>query len=394
MGYRQSFVFSKEVNFGKGHDAYNMLGMWYAPPPGSEFKCSCAREVQKYTEIGRRVWKDAAYGKISGSWTWTFPLDYNHLEPFMFVYDSYTFQPIFNNEASGERPILGRHIFKHTDSGVTPSFCVRMKTLYSPVGGPGDEVTEVYGCLCTGMRITAEAGNSWSKVTLQGVCTDFSSDVGGDELTALAKTDYTDLEGSKRLVEYMCMKLVEEDSEGNEIKTPLGAIGSMAVQTTNEVVQKYSVLNPVARSRAEESMSHQVSCKVFSVDPTMLRHRVYSGGVKSQARFRYDRVMPLPKLCVEATQQVMATEISVKISITDVVIKMMQFMDESPKIYDLLDSAECTDISLEVVNEVPCKYDTYATGEVVTGQYPIVIRNDDEEQEAWNVVGKHLIVSE
>lgn len=391
MVWRQSFVFSRETQFGKGHDAYSMLGMWYAPPPGSEFKCSCAREVNKFTEVGRRVWKDAAYGKISGSWTWTFPLDYNYLEPFMFVFDSYVFQPI---PANAVNPSYGKHTFKHTDEGITPSFCVRIKTLYAVVGGEGDEVTEVMGCLCTGMRITSNAGESWSKVTLQGVCTDFSSDVGGDELTVLAKTDYTNLEDSKRLVEYMCMKIVDTDSEGEETLTPLGAVGSMSVQTTNSIVQKYSILNPRARSRVEESMSHQVSCSVFAVNPTMLRHRVYSGGVKSQAKFRYDRVMPLPKMCIEANKSIRGVEdIKVKISITNVVIKMMQFMDESPKIYDVLDSADCTDISLEVINEVPCKYDVYATG-IVTGEYPIVIRDENKDMSEWNVVGQHLIVSE
>jgi hypothetical protein len=244
------------------------------------------------------------------------------------------------------------------------------------------------------MRITTNAGENWSKVTLQGICTDFSSDVGGDELTTLAKTDYTDLDESKRLVEYMCMKIVDTDGDGNEIKTPLGAVGSMAIQTTNSVVQKYSILNPVARSRVEDSMAHQVSCKVFAVDPTILRHRVYSGGVKSQARFRYDRVMPLPKMCIEANQTSRAMgEVSVEISITDVVIKMMQFMDDSPRVHDILDSADCTDISMKIINDVPCKYDEYATG-VVAGQFPIVIRDDNKPQTDWNVVGKHLIVSE
>jgi hypothetical protein len=224
--------------------------------------------------------------------------------------------------------------------------------------------------------MSCAAGDSRVQVTLQGIFADASPDVGGEELTVLEKTDYTDLTDSRRMVEFMCMKLASTDQYGQETETVLGAIESMSIQTTNSVTQTYAVLNPKSRARWEGDMTHQVSVAVFGVNPKILRHRVFSGGVRSEARSRYDRVMPLPEVHMTATtgytrhinvggniidEQVPGS--TVKIIVKDVIIKMMQFMDSESRMRDIIDSAKCMDVSMDVLNEVPCKYDVYRIGE-------------------------------
>lgn len=340
--WRQSFVFCREQRYGQGHDPMDMLGYWYQPPPGAKFSSTYTREGKKLRPVSARTWKEMNYGKVSGSWQMQFPLDYDYMEIFMFVCDSYEFAPAVKDGVEIEG--MGKHTFKRTDSGVTPSFCVRRKTLYRPVGAEGDLIDELYGCLVTSCKIDIRGGDSRMMVYLSGVFADQALGVAGAITGILDGTDYR--QRRKNPVQYTCMHIGDE---------PISDVMELSVQTRNNITLKHGVLNPVARTYSEDESGNALSCIVFAKDPALFRQRVFTGGYDYGYTTRGEMSAPLPVVKLISGRD----DCSLTVTVTDVVIRSMGWDGESTVLTDKLDTVDCTSISFEIVNEVPYRYDLY-----------------------------------
>lgn len=333
MSWRQSFVFSKETAFGKGHDTAEMLGQWYQPPPGSKFSYTYTREGQKLVQTGQRTWKEMAYGKVSGSWQWSFPLDYDYIEPFLFCFDKYTF---ITDESTH-----GTHRFSRTDEGVTSSFTVRVKTLNRAVGGPGDMFEDLEGCVVTSFKLSSSAGSSQIEVNLGGIYTDMSQGTAGYAVGVLDRLDY--VHRPNNAVRYTCLYIGEN---------AVADVTSVSVQSKNSVSLAYSVLNPIARSRYEVSTSNMFSCTIFSKDPSILRQRVYTGGHVADRSTRWTKLAPLKEASFRSITEGEDPD-AMKITVDDVVVRSMGIREEGQTLYDVLDSTECRALTLEFTNKIP-----------------------------------------
>lgn len=334
MTWRQSFVFAREIEFGKGHNASEMLGLWYQPPPGSKFSYTYSREGQNLVQTGQRTWKEFAYGKVSGSWQWSFPLDYDYIEPFLFCFDNYTFVT--------EESTTGYHTFSRTEEGLTPSFTVRVKTLNKAVGGTGDMFEDLVGCVVTSFKLGSTAGSSQIMVSLGGIFTDMSQGTEGFATGTLRGLDY--VHRPNNAVMYSCLYIGD---------TAVADVVSASVQSKNSVNLIYSVLNPIARSRFEASTSNMFSCAIFSKEPSVLRQRVYTGGYSTDRATRWTKLAPIPAVTLRSTAE---DGSELRILAEDVVVRSMGMRDDGQVLYDVLDSTECRALTLTVTNKIPYQY--------------------------------------
>lgn len=333
MSWRQSFVFARETEYGKGHDPEDMLGYWYQPPPASSFKYTYSREGRNLTQVGQRTWKEVAYGKVSGSWQWTFPLDYDYIEPFLFVYDTYSFA---TNETT-----LGYHTFSRTEEGIAPSFCVRVKTLHRAVGGAADQFDDLYGCMVTAMKISVSAGSSQVMVSLSGVFTDMATGVVGAATGILNSLDYT--HRPNNAVRFACFQIEDE---------AVADVLSVSVQSKMNIDTAYSILNPIARARCDKGTSNLFSCSIFSKTPSVLRQRVYTGGHSAGRSTNWTGLAPIPQVSLTSEDGENRAEITVE----EVVVRSMGFNENDDLMTDTLDSVDCRNISLTIRNNVPYQY--------------------------------------
>lgn len=347
--WRQSFVFARELEYGGGQDVTDMFGYWYEPPPGAKFSSTYTREGTKLRPVSARTWTEMNYGKVSGSWSMQFPLDYDYMEIFMFVYDSYTFVPVADGN---DHATYGRHIFKRTDGGVTPSFCVRRKTMYRPVGADEDLIDEIYGCLVTACKVSIQSGTSQAMVHLSGVFADQKLGISAGLVTGILNgTDYR-----KRIpnpVQYSCLYIGDE---------PISDVLALSVQMKNTVVLKHGILLAVARTYTEEESSNTFSCTVFAKDSKTFRQRVFTGGYQYGNSSYNEMSLPLPELTMRSSastedEQIHRNLSNIQFKVTDVVVRSMGWDADSTVLVDKLDSVDCTSISIVVENLVPYRYD-------------------------------------
>lgn len=375
MSWRQSFVFARETEYGKGHDPEEMLGYWYQPPPASSFKYTYSRDGRNLTQVGQRTWKEVAYGKVSGSWQWTFPLDYDYLEPFLFVYDTYSFA---TNETT-----LGYHSFSRSEEGITPSFCVRVKTLHRAVGGQGDQFDDLYGCMVTAMKLSVSAGNSQIMVSLNGVFTDMVTGVEGAPTGVLGALDYT--HRPNNAVRFACFYIGDE---------AIADVLSVSVQSKTNISTVHSILNPVARSRCDKGSSYLFSCTIFSKTPAVLRQRVYTGGYSADRATNRTGLAPIPQVSLISEDG----DNKMTVVVEDVVVRSMGFNEEDGLLVDTLDSVDCRNVSLAIRNNIPYQYDLSrnALGEYNTdpqGNPRPIIEESGQNMVTINIEG-HLTLSE
>ena len=127
---RQSFCFRPEKEFGKPN-TYTQAEIdagadkWIAVPPGSFINTTHNRGATRINTAGAKIWDTVAYGQLTGSFEWTFMLDYNYLEPFYFLFEDFS-------EPTG----TGEHIYSKKNNGRIKSFTIRRKMLNTIAGGP------------------------------------------------------------------------------------------------------------------------------------------------------------------------------------------------------------------------------------------------------------------
>lgn len=336
---RMSCIWAFEDEFGKGRGSGEE---WRAPPPGSYISSSHSRNVNKITAEGTKIFETYSFGTVSGSFEWSFVLDYDYLDPLLLVYEDYSY--------SG-----GVHSFSKKNNMRVPSFCIRRKILNRMAGGPdgSDEIVELKGCVAKSISFSMSAGSSQVSVTISGVYTDEKMYCGD-----LATTDYQEYEGD--LVEFACL-FVGEAECGNYVANT----DSLSLSFDNSVSIVYSTCTPFGAEYSEGQTSYTFGTSCYSNNPANYKRRVYSGGYRNTDLHPQSKnLAPIPLLTVASYSLAMkdgygdtveeAIEASDKtaiFSIYDCVIKSLTWQKgDGSKLQDQISSTDCRYINLKVKN--------------------------------------------
>lgn len=278
-GVRQSFVFCREADgFDTGKSEEDK---WVAPPPGSFFSSTHTRSVTKVYTEGSKFPDTFAYGQLSGSWEWTFLMDYDYLEPLLLA---------FEGEGGGEDVSSGVFEFTKANNRRVPSFCVRGKILNRITDGAWesglkDETYILTGCVVKTIRFSKSAGASQVQVSMSGFYANEHMDLGN-----LDSTDYVEYEG--HLVEFQCMFAGDEYVANTE---------SLSVGVENTASAIYTTCTPIASNFAEGQASLTFGTMCYSNDPTHYKTRMYSGGRDKTALYpNHKNLGPIPLVTLKS----------------------------------------------------------------------------------------------
>ena len=267
-------TFALEDAFGEGPGN----NKWIAPPPGTKFQHTHARNVALYTAMGTKTWEVATYGQFQGQWAWSFILDYEYLEPFYFIFDNYSY-----NASTNE------HTFGKCNAKRVKSFCIRQKIMNRVAGGPIDETILLYGCVVSQVRISRSAGSgSQIQVSVSGLYANETMD--NSDLDA---TDYSAYNGDP--VEYAC--LYKGDTSGEHISY----VDQADIDISNSVSMVYGVCTPFPLNYSEGASTYSITLSAYANDPKRFRKPLYSGGYDDRATRPWAKDMqPMEKMTLIA----------------------------------------------------------------------------------------------
>lgn len=348
---RMSHVFALEETFKGGLPEG---GKWIAPPPGSYFTSTSGRQSTSIYTTGSKKWETTAYGGFSGTWEWTFMLDYNYLEPFMMVFDK--INDITPGDTGFDSAKDGVFTFTKESTGRAQSFCVQRKILNRIAGGSDDETTILKGCVVQTVSFARSATTSQYQVTMSGQYADEEIILGD-----LAKTDYKEYDGS--LVEYSCVLINDLDNPAIETSSYVANTDSVSVSITNNISLVYNTCTPFPTQYYEDTCQFKINTSCYSVNPKVYKTRVYSGG------FSNEKIKPMSKGLKPMRKMYIASYTSeydgdgtiptvirtsgkyLIFDIDKVVIDSMKWPNgDGSKLVDALSSTNCRSISMIVKN--------------------------------------------
>lgn len=309
-GIRQSIVFSreKEGEYGQGKDP---AAMWLAPPPGTFFTSTHNRNVQRIQTTGSKFWDAQAYGQLGGSWSWTFTMDYNYLEPFYFLFESIDSNSgLTSPAASGIDAGMGVsmsdttgiiHTFQKINNDRVKSFTVLRKINNQMVGGSRNEITQLTGCVVKSFQFQRSAATSKIDVSLSGFYSNERLLAEDADLTSIWPTDYQEYDDSDGgLIEYSCLY-----AGGLGDGEYMANTESISIGVDNSAAAVYSVCSPFASNYYEGLTNISFSTTCYSTDPLQYKTRLYSGGFTNRppqvdgAYVPMSKGMkPVPKMCI------------------------------------------------------------------------------------------------
>ena len=311
-GIRQSIVFSKEKEgeYGQGKDP---AAKWLAPPPGTFFTSTHSRNVQRIQTTGSKFWDAQAYGQLGGSWSWTFTMDYNYLEPFYFLFESVeSFDANDTNEVSASKIDKGMgvtmsdttgkiHKFQKINNDRVKSFTVLRKINNQMVGGTKNEITQLTGCVVKSFQFQRSAATSKIDVSLSGFYSNERLLAENADLNSIWKTDYKDYDDSDGgLIEYSCLY-----AGGLGDGEYMANTESISIGVDNSAAAVYSICSPFASNYYEGLTNISFSTTCYSTDPLQCKTRLYSGGFTNtppQVDGAYvpmsKGMKPVPKMCI------------------------------------------------------------------------------------------------
>ena len=352
-GVRQSFVFALEKEF-KG----DVIGTkWIRPPPGSYLSTGHSRGATKINTEGCKTWDTVAYGQLTGSWEWTFTLDYDYLEPFYLAFEDYDVEANVDGKTY-------THTFKKSNNGIVPSFTIRRKVLNNlGIGGGQDEIVELKGCVLRNLSFSKGAGASQTSVTMTGFYATETMYLGDLEMT-----DYTPYEG--HLTEHMCMYVADEYDTKEQAATYnyVAKTDSLQVSIENSSNPLYSTCSAFAVKYYEGYTNYSFGTSCYSDDPERYKLRVYGGGSKATKTgsttgpmnkgltplkgiklIAYDGI--LDEGCTLASAK--ASTKTFTFTITDCVIKSLTWAKgDGQVLQDKISSCDCRLMELEVKTDV------------------------------------------
>jgi hypothetical protein len=350
---RQSIVFALEDKFRDGNKDGSK---WYCPPPGTYFSSTSSRQASPIYSTGSKKWDAAAYGAFSGTWDWTFIMDYNYLEPFALAFDTYE-----KGSITRGNQVCMKYTFSKENGKRPPSFAIRRKIMHRSVGGEKDETVILKGCVVNSISFARSASSSQYQVTMSGIYAD--EEMTNEDLTS---TDYKKHVGN--LVEYSCLSIGGEGLLSSEI---VANTDSVTIGISNNVSLINNTCTPFAKAYHDDRTAFQVSTSCYSTDPRTYKKRVYSGGKNNTADKPWSKgLLPLDKMYLssfsydprtvaageaplkELQEMYDASDHSVLFTISNVVLRSMKWVNgDGSKLTDSLSSVDCQDISLEIVRK-------------------------------------------
>ena len=380
---RQSFLFELEDYFGKPNATHH----WIAPPPGSFINTTHNRGTTRVQSAGTKVWDTVAYGQLTGSWEWTFMLDYDYLEPLYFAFES-----LIEYECTGtaQNPTVTNnytdHKYDKSNTGRVRSFTIRRKMLNRMAGGPenSDEMEEIYGCVVRNISFSKAAGDSQIQVRMTGFFVDEAMVLG-----RLDATDYQEYDG--HLAEYFCMFVGDNPTDTLSQCHYVANTESLEISIENGADPIYNTCSPFASAYYENITNYSFSTSCYSNNPNNYKLRVYGGGRKVEpvtdidgtryiSRPMAKGLAPMKKIYLIAydgsarsydttsegtTTHVEDTDITsadiiaaynrstkkICVDITDCVIKSLTWpKGDGSKITDNISSTECKRIKMTITN--------------------------------------------
>lgn len=367
---RQSFVFGVESEYGKGKSSGYK---WIAPPPGSYISTEHSRAAQRVQSTGTKFWDTVAYGKLTGSFTWSFTLDYDYLEPFYLAFEEYVLPTEGNKDYStgndkdnsGRYHTSGYFTFAKKDYSRVKSFTIRRKIINHITGNMGkDEMSELRGCVIRNVRMAKASNTSQVNVTFTG----FYSN---EELVegTLDTTDFVPYDG--KLAEYMCMYTTDNDNPNTATDYAYVAnTDSLELSIGNNLDAIFTTCSPFAKNYFEGVSDFAFSTSCYSDDPERYKLRVYGGGSKVKPTATNGNtyvpatkgLTPLKgiKLCTydgvatdstddepTSPSNLPTSDNIMIINIRECVIKSLTWPKGDSKLQDVISSAECKNIWLE-----------------------------------------------
>lgn len=366
---RTSFVFAPEKEFKKMGN-----NLWIAPPPGSYFSSTAARQTSPIYTTGSKKWDVTAYGQYAGSWDWTFMLDYQYLEPLVLAFDGVAINDRNKiikwkhkdeagygyNDYVGKDTDYNLFFFTKENNSKPPSFTVRRKILHRIVGGPNDEMVELRGCVVNSISFSRSSSTSQYQVQMSGFYATEEMVLG-----ELEKTDYWAYDG--QLVEYSCVRLYGL-FDGKTLSDQVAAnTDSVSITITNGTNPVYNTCTPFAGQYYEDRVKFQISTSCYSTDPETYKTRLYSGGHDHTARKPLSKgLKPLKKMEIISfdgemvdmpnedattviTQSYSKSKNRLSFIAEDLVIKSARWVNgDGSKLTDSISSTDCKNITLMV----------------------------------------------
>lgn len=353
---RMSFVFAPEDEFksGIGEKA------WIAPPPGSYFSSTGTRQTSAIYTTGSKKWETTAYGAYSGTWDWTFMLDYHYLEPLMLAFDTvngkkWVENPTYETFTSNDHTF----VFKKGRTGRVPSFTVRRKILHTVAGGDTDELVELYGCVVNTISFSRSASTSQYQVQMSGTYANEEMTLGD-----LGETDYQPYDGE--LVEYSCVSIADDASDDFAKSIYVANTDSISVSLQNNTNMVFNTCTPFATQYYEDRNQFQISTSCYSTDPQAYKTRMYSGGFTNEKLKPMSKgLKPMEKMFISTFNEdcaefegtsdeklhnaFKASTKSLLFEINKLVVKSMKWVNgDGSKLTDTLSSVDCRDITLTI----------------------------------------------
>ena len=338
-------VFCRERSFkaGKHED-----DRWIAPPPGTFVSTTHNRQVSKIMTEGNKTFDALAFGQVSGSFEWTFVMDYDYIEPFFLAFEKVS----YDNTTK-------EYLFEKVNNEKVGSFTMRGKILNRMTGGPKDEERILYGCVVKTIRFSKTGGTSQINVTLSGFYA--TEEIVTDDLTA---TDYQPYDG--QMVEYACM-FIGSISDDNYVANT----ESLTVGIENSASTIYSVCSAIASLYHEGASAYTFGTTCYSNDPLKYKTRLYSGGHTNTARSPMNKgLKPIPEINIASYTGEVSEPDAVAgansdklkaaytgsskyscLTLTNTVVKSLTWQKgDGSKLQDQLNSSECQLIKLTLKN--------------------------------------------
>lgn len=348
-GIRQSFIFAFEDEFGKGKGTRN----WIQPPPGSQFEFTPNRQTTDIYGMGDKFRQNVAYGQFSGTWNWTYMLDYVYLEPLMLAFEKVGGR-FYGDADYGKPDANGIFTFEKVNGHKVPSFVTRVKKLNRIVGGNStkDELTECKGCFVQQISFSRSASSAQYQVNLSGAYVD-EQDVVGD-LDSLDWKAYT-----PKLVEYSCLFQGDEVDDDNYVANT----ESLSLTIGNNANAVYNICTAFANIFYEGNAQFQFNTVMYSWNPEIWRLRANSGGYdNTHMKPMAKNLRPLDDLMVASYNKSMRdygyntmtdafenSDYYVTFHIEGAVIKgVKRPSGDGSKIIDTVSSSNCTRIEIAV----------------------------------------------
>lgn len=362
-GIRQSMVFAAEPEFGKGNPFNEETGSyenpWLAPPPGTYVNTTHNRGVTRVNTAGSKHWATVAYGSLTGSFSWTFLLDYKYLAPLYFVFEDVS-----------EDPETGEIVFRKADTKRVKPFTMRRAllnrmTYEMPDGDIYDEIIVNKGCIVREFRMSRTASESQFKVEITG---SFASEE--IILGKLPHTDYQVYDGE--LTEYSCLYIGNSAVDSEFV----AVADSVAISIGNNMEMMYNVCSPFASTFTEGISNYSLNMSCYANDPYRYKMRLYNGGklkddTKPSGTFAPSSkgLHPMPYAGIYVYNRELidgetprdayeTSEAGIYIEITDTVINSLTWpKGDGSKIMDNISSAMCKYITMRVKVPSDAVYD-------------------------------------